>query len=244
MAGRLEGKRALVTGGTHGIGEAIVRAFVSEGAQVLTVARGAERGEAIERELAPAATFRRLDVTDEHAWRSLVADHLAEGYDVLVNNAGGLRHPRPLVELEPAEWRHEIELNLTAPFLAMRYVIPGMLARGRGSVINIGSMSGLRAQPDATAYQAAKAGLRLLTRNAALTYAARGVRVNAINPGFIVTRPADMPLSSRERWFHDRIPMAHRGDPMDIAWAAVYLASDESRYVTGIDLQVDGGYEI
>lgn len=149
-----------------------------------------------------------------------------------------------MLELETAEWRLEQEVNLTGPFLAMRFLLPAMLERGSGSIINIASMSGLRAQPDAPAYQAAKAGLRWLTKNAAMTYAPYGIRVNTINPGIIATEAQSRMPSKRERWFYDRIPMGRRGSPPDVAWAAAYLASDESSYVTGIDLQVDGGYEI
>jgi 3alpha(or 20beta)-hydroxysteroid dehydrogenase len=244
VPGRLTGLHALVSGGTMGIGEAIVRAFVAEGARVLTVARNAERGAALVRELSPALEFRVMDVTDDDAWQRLAADYVDDPFDVLVNNAGGLRHPKRLHELEPREWREEIEVNLTAPFLGLRHLLPPMLSRGRGSIINIASMSGLRAQPDAPAYQAAKAGLRWLTKNAAMTYAAAGIRVNTINPGVIVTPSEANVPSERLRWFQDRIPMGRLGKPSDVAWAAVYLASDESAYVTGLDLQVDGGYEI
>jgi 3alpha(or 20beta)-hydroxysteroid dehydrogenase len=244
MAARLKGKHALVTGGTMGIGEEIVRTFAEEGARVVTVARNAERGQALERELAPAVSFQTLDITDENAWHELTSEFANDPFDVLVNNAGGLRHAKRLDELSLAEWRHELDVNLTGPFLAMRYLLPPMLERRAGSIINIASMSGLRAQPDAPAYQAAKAGLRWLTKNAAMTYGASGVRINTINPGVIATLAQDAMPSERERWFYERIPMGRRGSPREVAWAAVYLASDESSYVTGIDLQVDGGYEI
>lgn len=244
MAGRLAGKHALVTGGTQGIGEGIVREFVAQGARVVTVARHPERAAELVRELAPEVTVQAMDITDERAWEGLVAYFDSDPFDVLVNNAGGLHFAKPLVELSPAEWRSEVELNLTGPFLAMRYVLPSMVRRRAGSIINIGSMSGVRAQPDAAAYQASKAGLRWLTKNAAITYAREGVRINAINPGVIATEKPLVGPSARERLFLGRVPAGRRGLPSDIAWAAVYLASDESTYVTGVDLQVDGGYEI
>ena len=244
MTGRLADKHALVTGGTQGIGEGIVRAFVAEGARVVTVARNADRGNALERDIGPALAFRAMDITDDAAWQAFAADYDRDPFDVLVNNAGGLQVPKPLIELDPAEWRLDLEINLTGPFLAIRYLLPSMRRRRTGSIINIGSMSGIRAQRDATAYQAAKAGLRWLTKNVAITYAADGIRVNSINPGVIAT-DAEMGMpSERERSFLDLVPMGRRGTPADVAWAAVYLASDESSYVTGIDLQVDGGYEI
>ena len=244
MTGRLVDKHALVTGGTQGIGEGIVRAFVAEGARVVTVARNADRGNALERDIGPALAFRAMDITDDAAWQAFAADYDRDPFDVLVNNAGGLQVPKPLIELDPAEWRLDLEINLTGPFLAIRYLLPSMRRRRTGSIINIGSMSGMRAQRDATAYQAAKAGLRWLTKNAAITYAADGIRVNAINPGVIATDAEMRMPSERERSFLDLVPMGRRGTPADVAWAAVYLASDESSYVTGIDLQVDGGYEI
>jgi NAD(P)-dependent dehydrogenase (short-subunit alcohol dehydrogenase family) len=244
MAGRLKGKHALVTGGTMGIGEAIVRLFAAEGARVLTVARHDDLGSALARELAPAVTFRVLDVTDDPGWASLAAEFAHDPFDVLVNNAGGLHFAKKLLDCELSEWRLELEVNLTGPFLAMRYLLPPMLKLGHGSIINVASMSGLRAQPDAPAYQAAKAGLRWLTKNAALSYAATGVRINTVNPGVIATPLQNSQPTGREQWFYGRIPMDRRGTAAEVAWAALFLASDESSYVTGIDLQVDGGYEI
>jgi 3alpha(or 20beta)-hydroxysteroid dehydrogenase len=244
VRGRLDGRHALVTGGTSGIGEGIVRAFAAEGARVLVVARDARKGDALQRELAPEVSFRRLDVTDDEGWRVLVEVHADDPFDVLVSNAGGLLHAKTLLDLGVDEWRQELDVNLTAHFLGIRHVMPGMLERGHGSIILIGSMSGMRGQPDATAYQVAKAGLRMLAKNATIRYSSRGVRVNMINPGFIDTTGSEGHLTDRERWFFERIPMARLGSTADIAAAAVYLASDESTYVSGVDLQVDGGYEV
>jgi 3alpha(or 20beta)-hydroxysteroid dehydrogenase len=242
VSDRLGGKHAVVTGGTMGIGEGIVRAFLAEGARVIFTARHIDRGPALAAELGPRATFRAFDHTDAEAWERLAEETESDPVQVLVNNAGGLHHRGRVHELSPAEFREEVEINLVGPFLGMRVLIPQMLRHGGGSIVNIASMSGERAQPDAAAYQASKAALRWLTKNAAMTYATQGIRVNTINPGVIVTPlQATMP-STREQWFYDRIPMQRRGLPAEVAAAAVFLAADESSYVTGIDLDVDGGY--
>ena len=188
--------------------------------------------------------IRSLDVTDDEGWRRLIDAHAADPFDVLVSNAGGLLHAKTLLDIGVDEWRQELDVNLTAHFLGIRHVLPAMLERRRGSIILIGSMSGMRGQRDATAYQVSKAGLRMLAKNATVTYSSRGVRFNMINPGFIDTTGSEGRLTDRERWFFDRIPMGRLGSTADIAAAAVFLASDESSYVTGLDLQVDGGYEV
>lgn len=242
LTGRLQGKHAIVTGGTMGIGEGILRAFLAEGARVIFTARHADRGPALAAELGPRATFRAFDHTDEDAWGRLAVESESDPVQVLINNAGGLHHRGRVHELSAAEFREEVEINLIGPFLGMRALIPLMLRHGGGSIVNIASMSGERAQPDAAAYQASKAGLRWLTKNAAMSYAAQGIRVNTINPGVIATPLQAMMPSTREQWFYDRIPMRRRGLPAEVASAAVFLAADESSYVTGIDLDVDGGY--
>lgn len=242
--GRLDGKHAIVTGGSLGIGEAIARMFVAEGARVLVAARNVERGKAVVRSLGPAAHWERLDVTDAIGWRTLAERLDSDPIDVLVNNAGELLYPKELHEVEPDEWSREIDTNLTSAFLGMRYFIPMMLAYRGGSIINIGSISGLRGQNDAPAYQAAKGGLRLLTINAAYTYASRGIRVNTINPGGVAT-----PKVAGEPWertlsFIERTPMKRLAQPVEVAFVAVFLASDEASFVTGSDYDVDGGYMI
>jgi 3alpha(or 20beta)-hydroxysteroid dehydrogenase len=225
-----------------GIGEGIVRAFVAEGARVIATARHADRGPALAAELGPAVSFRAFDISDDSAWRRLADELTDDPVNVLVNNGGGLQFPKRFHETEPGEFRREIEVNLAGPFFGMRYFIPHMLQHGGGSIINIGSMSATRGQPDAPAYQAAKGGLRLLTRNAAMAYATQGIRVNTVHPGVIPTWLQTSMPSEREQWFYSHIPMVRLGTPAEVAAAVVFLASDEASYITGIDLEVDGGF--
>jgi 3alpha(or 20beta)-hydroxysteroid dehydrogenase len=242
MPGRLAHKHALVTGAARGIGEAIARAFVDEGARVTLVDLLVDEGEEVRRGLGEQATFRPLDVTSPNAWSDLVAGSAGDPFDVLVNNAGGLRHPAALHELQVDEWEDDLGRNLTSVFLGMRAVLPSMLGRGRGSIVNMSSISGVVGQADAPAYQAAKAGVRLLTKNAAITYARDGIRVNAICPGAIATHAVSLEDPERIRPFIERTPLGRQGLPHDVASAAVYLASDEAAFVTGTELFVDGGF--
>jgi NAD(P)-dependent dehydrogenase (short-subunit alcohol dehydrogenase family) len=238
--GRLEGKRTVVTGAARGIGRAIATAFAEEGARVLLCDLLDAEAREVARRLGASAAFIRADVTKLTDWERLGERLRVDGVDVLVNNAGGRFSSRELHEVDLDEWQREIELNLTSVFLGMRTVVPIMLAQGHGSIINISSISGVVGHRDAPGYQAAKAGVRLLTKNAAVTYAERGIRVNAIVPGGIETRAADH--SPREEYFLAATPMRRYGRPADVALLAVYLASDESLFVTGADLPVDGGF--
>jgi len=163
--------------------------------------------------------------------------------DILVNNAGGVVSFAALHESEPADWRKIVDLNLTSVFFGMRYIIPLMLASGKGgSVVNMSSIAGSVGISVAPAYSAAKAGVRILSKGAALAYATQGVRVNTIHPGLIATpMVAEQPKWATEG-FLGNTPMKRMGSPMEVADAAVYLASDEARFVTGAEIAVDGGY--
>jgi 3alpha(or 20beta)-hydroxysteroid dehydrogenase len=241
---RLAGKHALITGGAQGIGEAIARRFVAAGARVVISDIQTEKGTAVANSLGGAARFARLDVTSEESWRALAAELEANPVNILVNNAGGLLSTRTLDEIDLEEWNRTIAFNLTSVFLAMHFCLPLMLKGGGGSIINIGSCSGVRGQADAPAYQAAKGGLRLLTSNAALTYAGRGIRINIINPGIIATPLVANDAGERTQAFIRRTPLSRMGEPDDIAAAAVFLASDESGFVTGAEFNIDGGYTL
>lgn len=241
-SGRLQGKHALVTGGARGIGEGIVRALIAEGARVLVTDIRDDLGKALVAELGQAATYHHLDVTDEDAWQETVASLDEDPVDVLVNNAGAVVSFAPLHEVEPEEFRRIVDLNLTSVFLGMRYVIPAMLAAKGGSVINLSSISGVVGHDVAPAYQAAKGGVRTLTKNGAITYATHGVRVNSIHPGIIATpMVAEQPSWATEA-FVSATPMGRPGTPEDIGHVAVYLASDEAGFVTGGEFYVDGGF--
>lgn len=201
-----------------------------------------DEGQAVFAKLGPRASFRVMDVTVESEWTGLAESLTSEPPHVLVNSAGGLITAARMHEHTCDEWVRTLELNLSSVFLAMRAIIPLMAASGGGSIVNIGSVSGIVAQDDAPAYQAAKAGVHMLTRNAAVTYADVGVRVNAVSPSVITTGALAKEADERIAGFLARVPMGRAGEPADVAAAVLFLAGDESTYVTGANLPVDGGY--
>lgn len=236
MRDRLAGRRAIVTGSARGIGRAVVARLLADGATVRALDLDAEQGAATAAEL--GCDFTATDVTREEDWDRLEED----GVDILVNNAGGLLTADVIDQHDLATWRATLDLNLTSAFLGMRWALPKMLERGKGAIVNVASVSGMTAQPDAPAYQAAKAGVVMLTRNAAVTYGRRGVRVNAVSPSIVATPALDREPPERLDAFLSRVPLGHPAEPEDIAAAIAYLASDEARYVSGAVLAVDGGY--
>jgi NAD(P)-dependent dehydrogenase (short-subunit alcohol dehydrogenase family) len=236
VADRFAGRHVVVTGSARGIGRAVVARFVAEGADVLALDIDADAGAAVAAQL--GCRFRALDVTSESAWASL-GD---EPVDVLVNNAGGLLSAAPVHEHDVPTWHATLELNLTSVFLAMRWAIAKMLDQGSGSVVNVCSVSGVVGQVDAPAYQAAKAGVAMLTRNTAIAYGPANIRINAVSPSIVATPALDDEPPERLEAFLSRVPLGHVGQPEDIAGAIAYLASDDARFVSGANLAVDGGY--
>jgi NAD(P)-dependent dehydrogenase (short-subunit alcohol dehydrogenase family) len=244
---RLRDKRALVTGSTKGIGLGIARAFVREGARVVVNARNAEDCASIARELGPAALgipadLSRADEVGRLADEALEA--LGGGIDVLVNNAG---QPRvaPSVELREADYRYTMDLNLTAYVLLSQAVAKGMLERRAGSIINVGSINGSVAFPQRLAYCVSKAGVNMLTKVMAIEWAADGVRVNCLAPGYVhsdlVQRLSAEGILDTGKLAR-RTPMGRLGTADEMGSVAVFLASDESSYVTGEILTADGGW--
>ena len=253
MAGRVEGKVALVTGGASGLGAESSRRLAREGARVVLTDRAEEAGQAVADEIAAAggqAIFLAQDVTDEARWGEVAqaATERFGGLDVLVNSAGVSGGTGPLLMTTYDAWRQVLAVNLDGTFLGMKAAAPVMAAAGKGSIINLSSILGKVGLPGAPAYCASKGGVLMLTKAAALELAPAGVRVNSVHPGFIETPMVVNALrqSENENAMRDMIISRHAmgrlGVPREIADAIVFLASDESSFMTGSELVVDGGY--
>ena len=249
MSGRLAGKVAVVTGGTSGIGETTVRLFVREGARVVIVARRAGPGDDLVAELGPETTrFLSGDVASEATAKAAI--NLAEswgGVEILVNNAA-MDWVSPILATSEADVRRVLDTNFIGAFLMQREAARRMLERGRGSIINLTSRNASVGVPTMGLYAAAKGALLSLTRAAAIEWAGQGVRVNAVAPGLTATplvrtwiNDQDDPVAF-EKAVASAIPQGRMAQPIDIANAILFLASDESEHITGITLAVDGGY--
>ncbi|WP_316173423.1 MULTISPECIES: glucose 1-dehydrogenase [unclassified Bradyrhizobium] len=243
----LSGKTALVTGSSRGLGRAIAEGFARAGARLVINGTDPARTDAAAAEFratghqAEASAF---DVTDEAAvigaFERLDAAGIA--IDILVNNAG-IQHRKPLVEFTSSEWRRVIETNLTSAFIIGREAAKRMIPRGRGKIINIGSLASELARPTVGPYTAAKGGIRNLTRAMAVEWAQHGVQANAIGPGYMLTdmNQALMQNPDFNSWLMSRIPSKRWGRPDELVGAAIFLASEASAYVNGQTIYVDGG---
>ena len=249
MSGRLEGRIALVTGAASGIGLAIATRFATEGAQLVIVDRAADRlNSAVESLPGPSGHHRSLvmDVTEEDDWRE--AARLVEQdfgrLDVLVNNAG-FGTFRSIRDTDLATWRAIIAVNLDSVFLSARHLLPLLEKSGRASIVNMSSVRGIVGGDKASSYSAAKGGVRMLTKCIAVECAAlsNGVRANSLHPGHIETPLTAAAFSDPEtsRAFLQHTPMGRFGTAQEIADAALFLACDESSYMTGAELVIDGG---
>lgn len=242
---RFKGKVAVVTGGASGIGEATVRAFVREGANVV-IADYADHGQQLADELAgehQQAIFIKTDVTKTKAVQELIA-RTVENYgrlDIMFANAG-IAADGPIDELDESAWQKTIDINLTGVYLCDKYAIDQMRSQGGGVVVNCGSIHSHIGKSGVTAYAAAKGGVKLLTQTLAIDYGTQNIRVNAVCPGYIDTPLLkDIPDDKKDALVALH-PMGRLGRAEEVASAVLFLASDESSFITGSSLMVDGGY--
>jgi cyclopentanol dehydrogenase len=244
MAGRLSGKVALISGGARGQGAAEGRLFAREGAKVVLADLLDAEGEKVAREIGKEAIYLRLDVTREDEWARAIEKTVSKfgKLTTLVNNAGILRMEG--LEATTLEiWNQVIAVNQTGVFLGMKAAVPAMKKAGGGSIVNISSIAGLIGVGAATAYQATKGAVRILTKTVAVQYAKDGIRVNSIHPGVITTKMVTEHIDPESRaLFSQATPLGREGSAEEMAQGALFLASDESSYMTGAELVLDGGY--
>jgi 3alpha(or 20beta)-hydroxysteroid dehydrogenase len=247
VPGRLEAKVALITGAASGQGAAEARMFAAEGAAVVVADVDEPGGRRVATDLGDSGVFVPLDVADASQWATAVEQATAAfgGVDVLVNNAGIGFPPRRIEDERPEEHDRVLATNLRGVYLGMRAVVPALSARGGGSIVNISSIDGLVGVAGMTSYAASKFAVTGMTRTAALELGRRGIRVNSIHPGVIETplvRTAPPETLARLQTVLDRQPIPRMGRPEEVAYLALYLASDESSYCTGAQFVIDGGH--
>ena len=248
--GKLAGKVAIITGGARGMGAATSRLFVAEGARIAIADVLEADGAALAAELGEAARFYKLDVTSEDDWARVVAAAEADlgPVDVLVNNAGILMF-KSILETSKADYERVLGVNLVGEFLGIKAVAPGMIARGKGSIVNISSVAALLGSGGPTAYSASKGAVRLLSKSVALYCAEQklGIRCNSVHPGGVDT-PIFNPLwqamghEQGKALIGSHHPIGRMAEPNDLGELILWLASDRSAFVTGAEVVADGAY--
>lgn len=239
MANRVDGKVVIVTGGAQGIGRASAELLAEEGAAVIVGdVKEPEKPFGSER-----IGFTHLDVAAPDSWRRVVDDVVGQHgrIDVLFNNAGIIAY-EPIEELDIEAWNRVLSVNQTGVFLGMKTVAPVMRQNGGGSIINSSSIWGNVAVPGAHTYHATKGAVRNMTKNAAITYATEGIRANSLHPGIINTPLVQAQAEDVNEFVVSMTPMGRMADPREIAYGVLFLASDESSFMTGAELVIDGGY--
>jgi NAD(P)-dependent dehydrogenase (short-subunit alcohol dehydrogenase family) len=234
---RLSGKVALVTGAAQGIGLAVAELFAKEGAIVVG-------GDVKDAKSAAGVEHVRLDVSSQEDWLAVVDAVLKKHktIDVLVNNAGIVAAYEQIAETELDKWNKVLAVNLTGSFLGMQAVLPAMRKARKGSIINFSSIWGNVGVPGAAAYNAAKGGVRNMTKNAAVSYAPENIRVNSVHPGLIRTPLVTAQSDEMNAGIIGNTPLGRMGTPLEVAYGCLFLASDESSFMTGSELVIDGGY--
>jgi len=244
---RLENKVALISGGARGMGAVEAKLFAEEGAKVIIGDMLEEEGRKVEAKINEAGgecVFVSLDVSSEEAWQNAVNEAVSRygKLDILVNNAGIYR-AHNVEETTSDEWDQVMDINAKGVFLGTKHAIPAMRDAGGGSIVNISSVAGLVGSRATSAYNASKGAVRLLTKSTAIQYAADGIRANSVHPGTIETPMTEGFLAdpSMRQDRMDRTPIGRLGKPEDVAYGALFLASDEASFMTGSELVIDGG---
>jgi NAD(P)-dependent dehydrogenase (short-subunit alcohol dehydrogenase family) len=254
MMKRVEGKVAIVTGGALGIGRAVCLELAKEGAKVAVTDIADNEGQKVVNEIkgfGGTAKYWHIDTANEDEVGQAFSDIAKEfgSIDVLVNNAGIAGVNKPTHEITKDEWDKVINVNVSGVFYCTKHAIPAMKKAGAGSIINLSSIYGMIGAADLPPYHASKGAVRLMSKNDALIYAKDKIRVNSVHPGFIWTplveqlgEDSDEGVDAFRKQLDSLHPIGHVGESEDIAYGVLYLASDESKFVTGTELVIDGGY--
>lgn len=250
---RVENEVAVVTGGSLGIGNGCAKMLAAHGASVAVTDVLDEPGNQLVEEILAAggkAKYWHLNVADEAQVQKVMSEIASEfgKISILVNNAGISGVNKPTHEISADEWDHLMDVNVNGVFYCTKHALPHLMANGKGSIINLSSIYGLVSAPDVPPYHASKGAVRMMTKTDALIYATHKIRVNSIHPGFIWTPMVENylksvgDLESGKQMVGGLHPLGHMGEVDDIAYGVLYLASDESKFVTGTELVIDGGY--
>ncbi len=244
--GRLNGKVAIITGAAMGMGASEAKLFAKEGAKVIATDVQLEPLNQVVKDInenGGEAVAIKHNVTSEEEWKFVIEEavKLYGKVDVLVNNAG-VSSPKTIANMEMDEWNKILDINLNGCVIGMKYVISEMKKAGGGSIINISSIGGLVGMAGTSPYTAAKGALRVLSKSAAVEYGKDKIRVNSLHPGIVVTPMTEPSMKDALPFYKTYTQLPYFGEPEDIAYGALFLASDESRFMTGSELVIDGGW--